>query len=165
MPMRDVPFRDPVPDLPRIDRSRWREVLGALADQPRIDAASIPGVSVEAIPLALELPKAPSELAREALARGPSLSLPDVRRAGAARQVNVRLRAEEHESLHVAAKLLGLTPTQVARMCILTGGPPGDRRPRRGARAPQALRNEPAASSDGPATAPAARSAAISSAE
>jgi len=121
MPLRGVPLKRPVPDLGRIDRSRWREVLGSIPRGQRVDAAVAPGADLDALELALSLPPAPSELAREALADGPSLSMPDVAKAAAARQVNVRLQPLEHQELRTAAKLPGLTPTQVARMCIVTG--------------------------------------------
>jgi len=122
MPMRGVALRTyQVPDLRRIDRSLWSSVLGRLPNPRRLDAASVPGIANDAIPIALALPPPPSELAREALREGPSLPSPEVRRAGRRPQVAVRLGAEEHEELGVAARLLGLTPTAVARMCIVTG--------------------------------------------
>ncbi len=121
MPMRGVPLKRPVPDLGRIDRSRWREILGSIPRSERVDAAASPGAGLEALELALSLPPAPSELARQAVAQGPSLSMPEVRRVPAPRQVNVRLQPSEFEDLQVTARLLGLTPTQVARMCITTG--------------------------------------------
>lgn len=173
MPMRPLMFRPPVPDLRRIEESRWREVLGALPKSPRIDAALTPGLGrpSEALDLALSLPPAPSELALAALTEGPTLPMPELQKLSPSRQVNVRLQPDELESLRVAGKLLGLTPTQVARMCILTGV-------RRAIADHDAAltrialahpRNEPpAASSDGeggPATAPAAFSRATSSDE
>lgn len=122
MPMRGVALRQySVPDLTRIDRSLWRAVLGRLAGQQRMDAARALGIAREAVPLALSLPPAPSEQARKAIAEGPSLSMPEVRPAGRRPQVAVRLGADEHEDLRTAAKLLGLTPTAVARVCIVTG--------------------------------------------
>lgn len=122
MPTRGVALRTyRVPDLTKIDRSCWRAVLGGLGGPQRFDAARALGIAAEALPIALSLPPAPCELARDALTDGPSLPMPEVRPQSASRQVNVRLSASEHEELRTAAKLLGLTPTAVARLCIVTG--------------------------------------------
>lgn len=126
LPTRRQLFGPPLPDLTRIDQDRWRSVLAALPSRQRIAAALHPGLDTAgreiSYELATSLPDSASEVAREALRDGPRLPSPTAAStARAGHQVNVRVSQDSYESLQVAARLLGGTPTQIARMLINNG--------------------------------------------
>jgi hypothetical protein len=128
-PVRSVAFGEPVPDLRRIPEARWREVLPPLRSESRRYAIN----------------SAPQDRTRDALELVGLLEFEEPgRRWGVAakpeevqtripvpgthtsegtrgRQVNVRLRPDDHARLERAAELLALTPTQLARTFIVNG--------------------------------------------
>ncbi|HEX8104527.1 MAG TPA: hypothetical protein VF533_18060 [Solirubrobacteraceae bacterium] len=122
MPVRNVDLgRRSVPDLARIDRARWVEVLLPLSRKDRMDAALHPLIrGGAAYEVAKDLPPPASEAAWSAIGGAPAVPVPSAP-SRAARQVNFRLTDEELADLQRAAHVLGLRPTQLARMLVLNG--------------------------------------------
>ena len=118
-------FGPSVPDLSRIDPNGWHAVLTALPSRQRMSAALHPGLGTAGLKtsydLAIALPEVASEVARSALLEGPRLPMPTAKPSRAGHQVYVRIATDNYESLQVAARLLGVTPTQIARMLINNG--------------------------------------------
>jgi len=124
MPERGLIFGPSVPDLRLIDPDLWSEVLAPIPGELRFRVVRHPGLgrwAARAFDLADSLPPAASEAARAAVSAGPSIPVPSASRRRPGRQLNVRLRDEEYEDLHTAARLLGAKPTQLARMLVLNG--------------------------------------------
>lgn len=123
-PIRSGIFGDPIPDLKRIPRARWREALALVSSAARAAAGQGLLGDREAVmhvaQLELVLPPArwepptPTPGIPAAQARGTG-------GGGAGRQLNVRLRPDDHEALVRAARLFAMTPTQLARTFIVDG--------------------------------------------
>jgi len=115
---------EPLPDLDRLPRARWREVLAPLSSRARdwTIRRVAPENIVAAVELDLEL-AGEDEKRREAMrrvaARGQSLPEPRVART-VARQLNLKVSAEQMADLRLA-EMLSLRPTQLARMLVLSG--------------------------------------------
>ena len=133
----DFPIRswfrgEPVPDLRKIDRARWREALTPLSHAARLEAArgapkrrflEPEDAMILVTKMELEDGARHSALGRVA-ARPPTQPPPRVGEAGAVRttrQMNVRLSLRQFADLANAAALLGMKPTQLARQFILAG--------------------------------------------
>lgn len=116
---------EPLPDLDRLPRARWREVLAPLSSRARdwTIRRVAPENIVAAVELDLEL-AGEDEERREAMrrvaARGQSLPEPRVART-VARQLNLKVSAEQMVDLRRLAEMLSLRPTQLARMLVLSG--------------------------------------------
>jgi hypothetical protein len=117
-------FGDPVPDLKRIPRERWPDALALVSSEARAVAGQAflgdPEATMYIVQLDLELPPARWKPATPA----PSIPAARVRGAGGGefgRQLNVRLRPDDHEALARAARLFAMTPTQLARTFIVDG--------------------------------------------
>jgi hypothetical protein len=121
----------PTPDLSQIPRERWREVLRETHRSVREDAARTAmsidlAAGAHAIGLMLEINQeetAMRDRASQAAAIADPLPVARLKRsrAGRIRQLNFRLTAAEHADLLRAADILGLRPTQVARMLTMRG--------------------------------------------
>lgn len=123
MPTRPVGLsRVEVPDLARINRRRWPEVLQPLSQQDRMAAALHPLVpDGAAFELAKRLPPAASEAAWAAVSGSPGIPVPGAKAPPAGRQVNVRLPDDDWQAVQRAAHVLGLRPAQLTRMLVCTG--------------------------------------------
>ena len=122
-------FVEPVPDLRKVPQRRWREVLMPLSPPARRRAVHF--VAWEdhsrAVTLINELDMefpdtrwgiaVPPEQVRTRIPF-PDAATSEGRRG---RQLNVRLRPDDHARLEYAADLLALTPTQLARTFIVNG--------------------------------------------
>lgn len=118
----------PVPNLGKTPPARWRELLSPLTQSARREAVgSAPNGQVgDALVLVAELEL--EDGARERALRGtvdqpPRLIAPCAQRPRslAGRQVNVRLRWRDFESLQQAADIAAVSPTQLARIFIVNG--------------------------------------------
>jgi hypothetical protein len=120
-------------DLERIPRRLWEEALAPLHRQHRAFIAMGVGdkaLQAEAVNLAFELDMRESERRNErsdARARakrtGYPLPTPEVGNSPnrPSVQVNLRLRADDHDRLTRAAQAVGLRPTTLARALVLNG--------------------------------------------
>jgi hypothetical protein len=120
-------LREPVPDLNRLPERRWREVLTRVS--PGTRRAAMAAVAGDRVERARELvgwldieapharwsppvpPRAPVARARSGPRKNDSPW----------RQLNVRLREDDHRVLVRAAAVLGLRPTALARMLVIQG--------------------------------------------
>jgi hypothetical protein len=114
-----------IPDLPRIPKAQWRAALVPHGEAARFVAASDLYLTVaeraEARALLDTLPPPPSADLRRVVRTElvPTASLESARRT--TRQMNVRLDRQDYEGLAIAGRILGVRPTQVARMLINAG--------------------------------------------
>ena len=112
-----------VPDLTRIPREAWRAALIPFeAGDPFIAANDLylsPEARKEALGLIDALPPPRSGLVRAAVkgVRSVPFDAPRVRHA-ASRRLNLRMLVADHDALLAAARILGVKPTQAARMFI-----------------------------------------------
>lgn len=125
----DIPIRaynrgEPIPDLSRLARERWREVLTPLSPYTR----QLAKATVGSIPDAL----AANELVGDLIVSAPPPSLaaapPPMPRAvadpparGSRHQVNFRLTADEHARLTQVARTFGMRPGPLARLLTVRG--------------------------------------------
>lgn len=112
---------EPIPDLSRIDRDRWPEVLTSLSPEMAERAVyAVPAIDqrVEALDVWLTLPPRPEPERRLPRFVPPPRAR---RRPHRVRQVNVRLYRRDFRALEEAAKLAGTTPTELARWFIVSG--------------------------------------------
>jgi hypothetical protein len=118
-PVKGVVAGEPIPDLRRIPRERWPEMLGQLSDRAgRLATSGM--TSQEEMVAAMEAWLAAWKPTKRALP--PRLPPAPARRPPRrARQVNVRLYARDAEALADAARLAGATPTELARWFIVSG--------------------------------------------
>jgi hypothetical protein len=120
-PIAGVIRGEPIPDLSRIDRERWTEVLTSLSPEVADRAVyAVPGLDqrLEALDLWLTLPPRPIPERRPPRFVPPPRARRPPQRA---RQVNVRLYRRDFRTLEEAAELAGTTPTQLARWFIVSG--------------------------------------------
>lgn len=134
-PVSCVVARDPVPDLARVPRGRWRELLTPINRFARQEALSRFRLSIgqgelgewfEAFLLVGDLAKEDGRhrrrLRRAAEAMPGGGPVPAARPSPTRdRQVNVRLYARDFGRLERAARLLGATPTELARTFVVRG--------------------------------------------
>lgn len=131
-PIRCVVDGEPIPDLSKIDRARWREALLPLTHRARVRAARMTpkrGFLDPDDPMLLvtrlELEDGGRRDAARQAASFPPTQTPPRPHAESARrttrQLNVRLSHRQFAEIERAATLLGLKPTQLARQFILTG--------------------------------------------
>ncbi len=116
-------FGEPVPDLDRIPRERWREVLIPLRHRTRqIAMAGTQKDFVAAAQLVggllIEVGDSGAR-ARDAPPPGLPEGAPPSR--GASRQVNFRLGPDAHERLLEAARLFEMRPSALARLLTVRG--------------------------------------------
>lgn len=111
----------PLPDLARIPKARWAELLAPLSDGQRHRAAFRLGLRMaEGMEVVLSLP-AREEL-RSRMREPRYVAPPDARRPPKrGHQVNVRLYGRDHRELLEAASLAGAKPTELARWLIVSG--------------------------------------------
>ena len=115
-----------VPDLTRISREGWRAALVPFEAGDRFVAANdlylSPEARKEALALIDTLPPPPSALVRAAVRGARSVPFDGPRtRHEASRQLNLRVPLADHDALLAAARILGVKPTQAARMFIAVG--------------------------------------------
>jgi hypothetical protein len=121
----------PVPDLSKIPREHWRAVLRMTHRSVRERAArtamriDLPAAG-HATALMIEVDceeTAARERAQSAAAWPRELPRPraERQRKRRSRQLNIRLSVDEHAALQRATDLLGLRPTEVARMLVVRG--------------------------------------------
>jgi hypothetical protein len=118
MPIRGWHHGEPVPDLDRIPKERWRAVLAPLRPGTRTVAMS--GTQRDFIAAAvlvgdLLADDGPADTAPPAMPAGAPP------RRGAGRQVNFRLGPDEHDRLVAAARLFAMRPTTLARVLTMRG--------------------------------------------
>src|SRR5436305_8608238 len=118
-----------IPDLARIPKERWREALARFSPLARDEAVRKlrdPREHFDALLIAGECNTADEE-ARARMSRATEdvrvrVPVPEARPSPRRiRQVNVRLYARDFESLARAARVLGTTPTELARILIVRG--------------------------------------------
>jgi hypothetical protein len=123
MPIRGYSRGEPIPDLARLPRERWRAALRPLGGLTRqLSAASVatPADARAAMVLVGELlleGRPPGAL--PAAPRMPSGAAAPAR--GSSRQVNFRLGPEEHARLVEAARAYGMRPGTFARVLTVRG--------------------------------------------
>jgi hypothetical protein len=117
-----------VPDLSRIARDQWRAALAPLSQAARERASNTAGADVieaKGFVLEMELDDLEARHRVEDAIKVPTVipapPVPEVRRSLAGHQVNVRMRHADHADLERAAEILGSTPTQLARIFIVSG--------------------------------------------
>ncbi len=125
IPIRGNYGGEPVPDLNRIPRERWREVLAPLSDptrrQARAAVQSMEDVIAAGILLGELLIADCGARARARDTAPPRMPAGSPPAKGAGRQVNFRLGPDEHARLLQAAKLFGMRPTALARAMTVRG--------------------------------------------
>jgi hypothetical protein len=121
MPIRGYNRGEPIPDLCRLPRERWREALRPLSPFTRGLAAAGVATSDDAYAalalvgeLSVEGPDVPLVPRMPARAAAPAPR-------GASRQVNFRLGPEEHARLVRAARAYGMRPGAFARVLAVRG--------------------------------------------
>jgi hypothetical protein len=125
LPIREWHYGEPIPDLDRIPKERWREVLRPLRHATRQMARAYTQSDViTAGQLVGELWLADAEATARAVdAPPPHMPAgeppPPVRRRG--HQVNFRLGPDEHARLAEAAELFAMAPTTLARVLTVRG--------------------------------------------
>ncbi len=123
MPIHGWDRGEPIPDLDRIPRERWREVLAPLRRSTRESARSRVQSDVVAASVVIgELWLADGDArhrAVEAPPPGMPAGSPPLR--GAGRQVSFRLGAEEYERLVTAADLFAMRASTLARVLTVRG--------------------------------------------
>ena len=117
-----------MPDLARIPRERWHDVLAPLTPSARdwaVKSQRSTELVVEAMQVAWEIKDLERERRlqlRKAAARETPLPAPGARGAPRrSRQVNIRLYERDYRRLGRAAALLGATPTELARNFVVRG--------------------------------------------
>ena len=115
---------EPIPDLRRIPRERWREVLRPLRQRTRrYSLASSGSLWREAVQVVSELDiedPAPF-MARSAASDPPRMPAGVAPSRAPARQISFRLDADEYGRLCAAAELYSLRPTTLARVLTTRG--------------------------------------------
>ena len=123
MPIRGYNRGEPIPDLGRLPRERWREALRPLSGFTRrlsAGSAATPDDAQAALGLIGALMLAdPPPGALPPVTRMPARAAAPVR--GSSRQVNFRLGPEEHARLAEAARAYGLRPGTFARVLTVRG--------------------------------------------
>jgi hypothetical protein len=117
----------PVPDLARIPREHWKEVL--LASHPNVRRMALSASDADLADQArieLEVSAQENEARRRAKAEAAfpeGLPVAELRRPRTTRprQVNFRLAATQYDDLVAVADLLGLRPAQTARLLTTRG--------------------------------------------
>jgi hypothetical protein len=137
-PVRRAYYGEPVPDLARLEQSRWREVLSQISPGARrLAMATATGDGVDKAmklvgwldiygpsdswrpPTPLDAPGSEAVASRP---KGtPSAAGQRSSRGRERHQLNLRLREHEHRTLVQAAKVAGLRPSQLARMLVVQG--------------------------------------------
>jgi len=131
VPLRGQYAGHPVPDLDRLPRERWEEVLRQVPPAVREFAASALSTHedvLEAHAVAREINYDEydrKQRAREAIGFPPPVPVPEAPRPlgqrRAPHQVNFRLHPVQYEKLVDAAEFLGMKPSQLARFLTLRG--------------------------------------------
>lgn len=117
--IRGVAWGEPVPDLARILRGRWRQVLAPVSED--VLRQAIGGLrSTKEVAAAMEAWLATPRRVPRATPVSPPAGDPR-RPPRRAKQVNVRLYQRDASALSEAARLAGATPTELARWFIVSG--------------------------------------------
>jgi hypothetical protein len=123
MPIHGWHGGDPVPDLDRIPKERWREVLAPLRHATRQWAKAATQSDVVAAGILVGELSQEDGAARHRAVSAPPPGMP----AGAAlargpgHQVNFRIGHDEFERLAEAARLFAMRPTTLARVLTMRG--------------------------------------------
>ena len=127
-PVRRIYDGEPVPDLARLEPSRWREVLSRISPHARrLAMATATGDGVDQAmklvgwldvygPTDHWTPPVPAD-AVSSDSQGGSPPTRERQR----HQLNVRLRENERRTVLQAARVSGLLPSQLARMLVVQG--------------------------------------------